>query len=136
VRDSGLVHALLGIRTQEELFGHPIVGPSWEGMLIENILSSLPATVRSWFYRTSAGAEIDLVLEFGPKNIWAIEIKRSISNPVPSKGFYIGCVDLQAARQIILYPGKESYRTDPRSEVMSLDQFMKERPGLARSKRL
>jgi predicted AAA+ superfamily ATPase len=136
VRDSGLVHALLGIRTQEELFGHPIVGPSWEGMLIENILSSLPATVRSWFYRTSAGAEIDLVLEFGPKNIWAIEIKRSISNPVPSKGFYIGCADLQAARQIILYPGKESYRTDPRSEVMSLDQFMKELPGVARSKKL
>ena len=136
VRDSGLVHALLGIRTQEELFGHPIVGPSWEGMLIENILSSLPATVRSWFYRTSAGAEIDLVLEFGPKNIWAIEIKRSISNPVPSKGFYIGCADLQAARQIILYPGKESYRTDPRSEVMSLDQFIKELPGLARSKKL
>ena len=132
VRDSGLVHALLGIRTLEELFGHPIVGPSWEGMLIENILSSLPATVRSWFYRTSAGAEIDLVLEFGPKNIWAIEIKRSISNPVPSKGFYIGCADLQAARQIILYPGKESYRTDPRSEVMSLDQFMKELPSLAR----
>ena len=136
VRDSGLVHALLGIRTQEELFGHPIVGPSWEGMLIENILSSLPATVRSWFYRTSAGAEIDLVLEFGHKNIWAIEIKRSISNPVPSKGFYIGCADLQAARQIILYPGKESYRTDPRSEVMSLDQFMKELPGVARSKKL
>ena len=135
VRDSGLVHALLGIRTQEELFGHPIVGPSWEGMLIENILNSLPATVRSWFYRTSAGAEIDLVLEFGPKNIWAIEIKRSISNPVPSKGFYIGCADLQAARQIILYPGKESYRTDPSSEVMSLDQFMKELPGLARSKK-
>ncbi len=135
VRDSGLVHALLGIRTQEELFGHPIVGPCWEGMLIENILSSLPATVRSWFYRTSAGAEIDLVLEFGPKNIWAIEIKRSISNPVPSKGFCIGCADLQAARQIVLYPGKESYRTDPRSEVMSLDQFMKELPGLARSKK-
>lgn len=135
VRDSGLVHALLGIRTQEELFGHPIVGPSWEGMLIENILSSSPAAVRSWFYRTSAGAEIDLVLEFGPKNIWAIEIKRSISNPVPSKGFYIGCADLQTARQIILYPGKESYRTDPRSEVMSLDQFMKELPGLARSKK-
>ncbi len=134
VRDSGLVHALLSIRTQEELFGHPVVGPSWEGMLIENILGSLPAAVPSWFYRTSAGAEIDLVLEFGPKNIWAIEIKRSISNPAPSKGFYIGCADLKATRQIALYPGKESYRTDPRSVVMSLDQFMKELPGLERSK--
>jgi predicted AAA+ superfamily ATPase len=133
VRDSGLVHALLGIRTQEELFGHPIVGPSWEGMLIENILSSLPATVRSWFYRTSAGAEIDLVLEFGPKSIWAIEIKRSISNPVPSKGFYIACADLKATRQIVLYPGKESYRINPRVEVMPWDQLVEQLPTPARS---
>ena len=133
VRDSGLVHALLGIRTQEELLGHPIVGPSWEGMLIENILSSLPAAVRSWFYRTSAGAEIDLVLEFGPKNIWAIEIKRSISNPVPSKGFYIACADLKAIRQVVLYPGKESYRINPRVEVMPWDQLVEQLPTPARS---
>ncbi len=133
VRDSGLVHALLGIRTQEELLGHPIVGPSWEGMLIENILSSLPAAVRSWFYRTSAGAEIDLVLEFGPKSIWAIEIKRSISNPVPSKGFYIACADLKATRQIVLYPGKESYRINPRVEVMPWDQLIEQLPTPARS---
>jgi predicted AAA+ superfamily ATPase len=133
VRDSGLVHALLGIRTQEELLGHPIVGPSWEGLLIENILSSLPAAVRSWFYRTSAGAEIDLVLEFGPKSIWAIEIKRSISNPVPSKGFYIGCTDLKATRQIVLYPGKEAYRINPRVEVMPWDQLVEQLPTPARS---
>jgi uncharacterized protein len=132
VRDSGLVHALLGIHTLEELLGHPVVGPSWEGMLIENILTSLPAAVRPWFYRTSAGAEIDLVLEFGSKNIWAIEIKRSISNPVPSKGFYIGCADLKVARQIVLYAGKESYRSDPRTEVMSSDQFVEELPTQAR----
>ena len=74
------------------------------------------------------------MLEFGPKNIWAIEIKCSISNPVPSKGFYIGCADLKATRQIVLYPRKESYRTDPRSVVMSLDHSMKVLPGLARSK--
>jgi len=135
VRDSGLVHALLGIRTQEELLGHPIVGPSWEGMLMENILGSLPAAVRSWFYRTSAGAEIDLVLEFGPKNIWAIEIKRSISNPVPSKGFYIGCTDLKATRQIVLYPGEESYRTSPRVEVMPWDQLVEELRTLTPSRK-
>ena len=99
---------------------------------MENILTSLPPAVRPWFYRTSAGAEIDLVLEFGSKNIWAIEIKRSISNPVPSKGFYIGCTDLKVARQIVLYPGKESYRTDPKTEVMSLDRFVEELPTQAR----
>ena len=68
------------------------------------------------------------ITTFGP----ILTIKRSISNPVPNKGFYIGCADLKAIRQIVLYPGKESYRTDPRSEVMSLDQFMKELPSLAR----
>ncbi len=135
VRDSGLVHALLGIHTQEELLGHPIVGPSWEGMIVENILSSLPASVHSWFYRTSAGAEIDLVLEFGPKNIWAIEIKRSISNPVPSKGFYIGCADVKATRQIVLYPGTESYRNDPNVEVLPWDHLVKEFPAPARSRK-
>lgn len=129
VRDSGLIHALLGIRTQEELLGHPIVGPSWEGLHVENILSSLRAPARPWFYRTAVGAEIDLVLEFGPKNIWAIEIKRSISQPVPSKGFYTGCGDLKAARRIVLYPGKEAYRTDAKTEVMSLTQFVEALPA-------
>lgn len=134
VRDSGLVHALLMIRTREELLGHPVVGPSWEGMLIENVLSSLSTATRSWFYRTSAGAEIDLVVEFGLKDIWAIEIKRSISKPVPSKGFYIGCADLKAIRQILLYPGTESYRADSKTEVMPLKRLLEEFPVSAASK--
>lgn len=83
VRDSGLLHALLDIRDMETLMGHPVVGASWEGMLIENILDTLPATARSTFYRSAAGAEIDLVIEFNAKERWAIEIKRSISNPAP-----------------------------------------------------
>jgi predicted AAA+ superfamily ATPase len=70
-----------GIHNQEELLGHPVVGASWEGMLVENILDSLPATARPTFYRTSAGAEIDLVIEFNPKERWAIEIKRSLNDP-------------------------------------------------------
>lgn len=134
VRDSGLVHALLAIRSHEELLGHPVVGPSWEGLLVENTLSSLVPTARSWFYRTSTGAEIDLVLDFNPKDIWAIEIKRSISDPVPSKGFYIGCADLKATRQIILYPGKEAYRINPKTEVMPLDRLVRELPAAVRSK--
>jgi uncharacterized protein len=89
IRDSGLVHALLGIRDEEELLGHPIAGPSWEGALIENILDALPSTARAHFYRTSAGAEIDLVVEFSAQQRWAIEIKRSVSDPSPSKGFYL-----------------------------------------------
>ena len=129
VRDSGLLHALLGIRDQEMLLGHPVVGSSWEGMLIENILSSVPAATQAWFYRTSVGAEIDLVLEVAPKQRWAIEIKRSISDPKPSRGFYIGSEDINATRQIVLYPGDERFNLDAKTTVMSLQALLSELPS-------
>jgi uncharacterized protein len=124
VRDSGLLHTLLGIRDQETLLGHPVVGSSWEGMLIENILSTAPTTTRAWFYRTSVGAEIDLVLEPEPNKRWAIEIKRSLGDPKPSRGFYIGCEDIKAVRQVVLYPGDETYKLDAKTEVMPLRSFL------------
>jgi predicted AAA+ superfamily ATPase len=124
VRDTGLLHALLGIRNQEELLGHPIVGSSWEGLLMENILNALPSTASPTFYRTSVGAEIDLVIDFGAKERWAVEIKRSLGSPSPSKGFYIGCADIKATRQIVLYPGLESFRIDAKTEVMPLSAFL------------
>ena len=129
VRDSGLLHALLGIRNMEELLGHPVVGPSWEGMLIENILGALPATARTSFYRTSAGAEIDLVIEFSAKERWAIEIKRSLGSPAPSKGFYNGCEDIKATRQIVLYPGEERFKLDKKTDVMPLATLLKSEFG-------
>src|SRR5580698_8765162 len=125
VRDSGLVHALLGIREREELLGHPVVGASWEGMVIENVLGALPANAQTSFYRTSAGAEIDLIIEFGAKDRWAIEVKRSIGNPAPSKGFYIACQDIRATRQIVVYPGTERYKLHRKTEVMSLDGLLR-----------
>jgi len=125
VRDSGLVHALLGIHDKEELLGHPVVGASWEGMLIENILGALPSSAQTFFYRTSAGAEIDLIIEFSARDRWAIEVKRSIGNPAPSRGFYIGCEDVKATRQIVLYPGTEKYKLDTKTEVMSLDTLLR-----------
>jgi hypothetical protein len=76
------------------------------------------------FYRTSAGAEIDLVIELNAKERWALEVKRSLVSPVPSKGFYIGCADIKATRQIVLYPGDESFKLDAKTEVMSLRTFM------------
>lgn len=126
VRDSGLVHALLGIRTLDELLGHPIAGPSWEGLLVENIVAGLPHGTRIWFYRTSAGAEVDLVLELGARKVWAIEMKRSISSTTPSKGFYLGSDDIQAMRRIVLYAGNERYKIDAQTEVMSFSQLSEE----------
>lgn len=124
VRDSGLLHALLGIRDQETLLGHPVVGSSWEGMLIENILSTVPANTPAWFYRTAVGAEIDLVLEVKPNQRWAIEIKRSLGDPKPRKGFFIGCEDIGAVKQIVLYPGDETFKLDAKTEVMPLQAFL------------
>jgi hypothetical protein len=129
VRDSGLLHALLDIRNQEDLLGHPVVGASWEGMLIENILDALPTTAGPTFYRTAAGAEIDLVIQFSAKERWAIEIKRSISNPAPSKGFYVGCEDIQATRQIVLYPGEARFNLDAKTEIMPLNRLLADELG-------
>ncbi len=79
IRDSGITHALLNLTTMDDLFGHPVVGASWEGFVIENLLSCLPVGVTPWFYRTSAGAEIDLVIERNKQQKYAIEIKRSLA---------------------------------------------------------
>ncbi len=67
IRDTGLMHALLNITSLDDLLGHPVVGASWEGFIVENILSILPIGATAWFYRTSAGAEIDLVIEYGAR---------------------------------------------------------------------
>ena len=108
VRDSGICHALLGIETVDDLFGHPVVGSSWEGFVIENIASVLPARVSCGYYRTSGGAEIDLVLDHGGGEIWAVEIKRS-SAPSVSRGFHSACEDLRPARKFVVHAGDESF---------------------------
>jgi predicted AAA+ superfamily ATPase len=126
VRDSGLTHALLGIGDMEQLLGHPIAGWSWEGFLIENLLRALPASAQASYYRSAAGEELDLLLEFNPSQRWAVEIKRSVADPKPGRGFYVACEDVAATRQIVLYPGQETYRLDARTEVMSLAALLSE----------
>lgn len=109
VRDSGLVHALLGIADYNDLAGHPVVGASWEGFVIENLLAAMPDRTQASFYRTAAGAEIDLVLDLpGRSGRWAIEIKRALSAK-PAKGFYLACEDIQPTRSFVVYAGSERY---------------------------
>ncbi len=123
IRDSGIVHALLQLKTIEDILGHPVVGASWEGFVMENLLSCLPIGVTPWFYRTSAGAEIDLVIEQNLKNIYAIEIKRSMT-PTLSKGFYLGCEDIAATKRFVVYPGKESFSISKDINAVSLTDMM------------
>jgi hypothetical protein len=105
VRDSGLVHALLKIGSTDDLLGHPVAGPSWEGMVIETLIAAAGNSL-AHYYRTAAGAEVDLVFEGRGRKRYAIEIKRS-SSPAVSKGFWTGCADLKAAESIVTYLGDE-----------------------------
>lgn len=118
IRDSGLTHALLNLRSLDDVLGHPVAGASWEGFAIENILASVPTGTLTSFYRTSAGAEADLVLERGRQRI-AIEVKRSMA-PVVSKGFHDAARDVEATRRYVAYPGAASYPVAD-AEVMPLD---------------
>lgn len=108
VRDSGLVHGLLDIESKEDLLSHIAVGASWEGFVIENLLSCAPPMVQAHFYRSSGGAEIDLLLNWPNGQMWAIEIKRSLS-PKVERGFHAACADLAPTRKLVVYPGAESY---------------------------
>lgn len=125
IRDSGLTHALLTLTTLDDVLGHPVVGASWEGFVIENLLSSLPVGATAWFYRTSAGAEIDLVIEQSNRQKYAIEIKRSMT-PAVSKGFHLGCEDIKATKQFIVYPGKERFPVSKDITALSLLDMMHE----------
>ncbi|MDT8429369.1 MAG: ATP-binding protein [Pseudomonadales bacterium] len=123
VRDSGLVHALLGLEDFNGLSGHPVVGASWEGFVIENLLAAAPPHTEASFYRTSAGAEIDLILELsGTKGLWAIEIKRGLST-TPSKGFYNACEDLKPARSFVVYSGEDRYPINKNVEAIGLREM-------------
>ena len=119
VRDSGLVHALLGLRDLDAVLGHPVIGGSWEGFVIENLLAAAPTGTQAWFYRTAVGAEIDLVLEIPPKERWAIEIKRS-SAPTLAKGFYLGCKDVKVTRRMVVHAGEETFGLGDEVEAASL----------------
>jgi predicted AAA+ superfamily ATPase len=119
VRDGGLVHALLGIEDADELAGHPVVGASWEGFVIENLLGTAPPRTAASFYRTAAGAEIDLVLDLPKRGRWAIEIKRGLA-PKLDKGFHLACEDLTPSRRFVVYSGEERYPLGPGIEAISL----------------
>ena len=125
IRDSGLTHALLNLQTLDDVLGHPVAGSSWEGFVVENLLSCLPIGITAWFYRTAAGAEIDLVIEQNTQNIYAIEVKRSLL-PKVSKGFYAGCEDIGATKRFIVYPGSESFLIAKDITAISLTDMMEE----------
>ncbi|WP_316834515.1 DUF4143 domain-containing protein [Pedobacter nutrimenti] len=125
VRDSGITHALLNIQNYNDLLGHPVAGGSWEGFVIENILSVAPENVIPFYYRTSHGAEIDLILEFSGSKKWAIEIKRN-SSPSLSKGFHLACQDINPEKKFVVYSGQDRFSMTSDIIAISLTGLMTE----------
>ena len=123
VRDSGLLHALLELETLDQLAGHPIVGPSWEGFAIENLIAAADQRLTPFFHRTADGAEIDLVFERAGKPAIAIEMKRSTA-PTVGKGFTVACNDLGITQRYVCYPGSERYPLKNGVEVAPLGALM------------
>jgi len=123
IRDSGILHRLLGISDYDALLSNPVVGKSWEGFAIENILSVLPGGAEVYFYRTAAGAEIDLLLRFSSRDLWAIEIKKGTA-PKITRGFHQACEDVQATQKIVVYGGDDEFPIKHDTTVISLQRLM------------
>jgi predicted AAA+ superfamily ATPase len=119
LRDSGITHALLGLADYNAINGHPVIGASWEGFVIENLLAAAPERTLASFYRTTVGAEIDLLLEIPGHGLWVIEIKRGLS-PKLEKGFQIACADLNPDHRFVVYAGNDRYPIKPNVEVIGL----------------
>lgn len=124
IRDSGLLHSLLGIADMDGLLSHPVVSASWEGHVIESLLAVAPPVVTPSFYRSNAGAEIDLLLSWPSGEHWAIEIKRS-TTPKAARGFHSACADIQPSRKWLVYSGADTYPVGDDIEVMPLQEAMR-----------
>ena len=124
VRDSGITHALLNIGAYNDLLGHPVVGKSWEGLVIENILSVLPQGAEAFYYRTAGGAEIDLLIQFNGKALWAVEIKRSASASL-ARGFHEACADTHPTRKFVVHAEQDTFPMKDNIQAISLLGFMK-----------
>lgn len=125
VRDSGLVHALLGLVDKEAVLGHPVAGASWEGWVIENAIGAASSRAEPSFYRTSGGTEIDLVLSWSDGREWAIEVKRSAA-PKLERGMRSALEDLEPERSFVVYPGSERYHLAAGTEAIGLMELCAE----------
>lgn len=124
VRDSGITHRLLNIRSYNELLSNPILGKSWEAFVIENIHSVLPFGAETYFYRTAAGAEIDLVIKLSLNEIWAVEIKHGVA-PKLNKNYSETCNDVGATHKYVIYGGNDEFSVGNGVVMTSLEKFLR-----------
>ena len=123
IRDSGILHRLLGIGDYDTLLSNPILGKSWEGFVVENIHSVLPRLAEAYFYRTAAGAEIDLVIKMPNRDVWAVEIKHGHA-PKISKHYSRTCDDVGATHKFVVYGGDDEFPIGDNIRMISLPRIM------------
>ncbi len=123
IRDSGILHRLLGVNSYDALLSNPVLGKSWEGFVVENIHSVLPRLAETYFYRTAAGAEVDLVIKMPSSKIWAVEIKHGVA-PKLGKHYSRICDDIGATHKYVLYGGDGEFLVANDVTVISLPRFM------------
>jgi len=130
IRDSGVLHSLLGLGKLDDVLSHPVVGASWEGFAIENLIAAAPFGTDAWFYRTRAGAEIDLLLLLPDRRLWAIEVKRSAA-PRAARGFELAASDLGVAERFVVYSGDKAFPLSATTIAIPLASLMKRLAALA-----
>ena len=126
IADSGMLHRLCHLSSQEDLTGHIVAGSSWEGYAIQQIVKSKPEDLQAFYYRTQNGAECDLVLVRGLRPVSAIEIKLS-NSPVPARGYFNCIHDLKTKENFIITPGSDTYSYQSGVAVTSLQNFLTDR---------
>ncbi len=122
IRDTGILHQLLGIPSLFELAGHPILGASWETYVIEQIAAILPGWAEMYFYRTHQGTEADLIITRGGKPEFLVEIKYSTS-PKLSKGSYIAQDDLKTRKHYVVCPVEEGFPLSENVQVLGIGEL-------------
>ena len=122
--DNGILHHLLKIYNKEILLGNPHVGNSWESFVIQQIVSMLPVTIDTYFYRTQDGSEIDLLLTRGEEILATIEIKFS-NTPKLTRGNTVAIETLKSEKNFIITPSSDVYRIRENLSVCNVSHFVK-----------
>ena len=130
VRDSGIVHALLRLPTYDDLLRHPVVGGSWEGFVIENLLNVAGPWVDASFYRSRGGAEADLVLSWRDGRRWLVEVRRTTAAKL-RRGFTAAWEDVKPERGFVVHAGEHRYPVRRDVEAIGLVELCREVAALA-----
>ncbi len=121
MRDSGILHTLLGIKESMAMFAHPKVGFSWEGFVIEQLIRLIPSDQPPYFYKTHGGTELDLLLHLGTKR-YGFEFKMN-DQPTLTKSMHMVLDDLELEKLFIVYPGKNHFRLHPKIETLPVTDW-------------